>query len=206
MSLKWTCCLVVLGVMLSTTSRAQEDKSYLRIRLTQASALLAEKAEKGKYLEGTTEVDMSTVIGGLMLSYGTYGVGQSTLNTSIDAGSVQHTLTSKWQEGAFIFGVTRTTTLTLGGGLLSEGKGTVTYSGTEYTSTSVSGNSWFALFGLEYVLPLTIDFIPLEYVEVLVGYRENWLKYGGYQSGSTTLDSTVKVKSVQTLLGFGAVF
>ena len=105
-----------------------------------------------------------------------------------------------------LFGVTRTTTLTLGTGLLSKGTGTVTYSGTEYTSTSAKGSSWFAFFGLEYVLPLTIDFIPLEYVEVLLGYRENLLSYSGYQSATTTLDTTVKVKSVQTLLGIGLVF
>ena len=198
MPLKRTCCLL-LGLLLCTAPAVQAER-YLRIRLLQP------QSEQGKYREGSTEGKLATTGTGWLLSYGAFAVGQSTLTTSISLGDFQHKLISAWQEGAFIFGLTRTSSLTLGGGLLSAGKGTVTYSGTEYTSTSVSGNSWFALFGLEYVLPLTIDFIPLEYVEVLVGYRENLLKYGGYQSGSTTLDTTVKVKSVQTLLGFGAVF
>ena len=41
---------------------------------------------------------------------------------------------------------------------------------------------------------------------MLLGYRENLLSYSGYQSATTTLDTTVKVKSVQTLLGIGLVF
>ena len=204
MSLKRIGGLLLLGLLFAPPGQAEE--SFLRLRAIQVSALLAEKAEKSKYLEGTTQVDMTTVVEGAMLTYGSLGVGQSTLTTTIDAGDVQHTLISQWLEGAMVFGVTRTTTLTLGAGLLSQGTGTVTYRGTEYTSTSAKGSSWFAFFGLEYVLPLTIDFIPLEYVEVLLGYRENLLSYSGYQSATTTLDTTVKVKSVQTLLGFGVVF
>jgi len=41
---------------------------------------------------------------------------------------------------------------------------------------------------------------------VLLGYRENRLSYGGYQSGSSTLGNSVKVKTVQYLLGLGLVF
>lgn len=198
MPLKRTCCLL-LGLLLCTAPAVQAER-YLRIRLLQP------QSEQGKYREGSTEGKLGTTGTGWMLSYGDFAVGQSTLTTSISLGDFQHKLISAWQEGAFIFGMTRTSSLTLGGGLLSAGKGTVTYSGTEYTSSSASGNSWFGLMGFEYILPITFDLIKFEYVEVLLGYRENRLSYGGYQSGSSTLGNSVKVKTVQYLLGLGLVF
>ena len=54
--------------------------------------------------------------------------------------------------------------LTLGGGTISKGEGKLSYGGYECIGTKVSGNSYFALFGLEYILPVNLDIIPLEYV------------------------------------------
>jgi len=181
-------------------------ESFLRMRIYQQHPLWTKNAEQGSYMEGSTETSMETNLQGWMLSYGMLGLGGSTTVTEFNTGDKTHSLTGEWHDIGLIFGVTRTSTITLGTGNLSKGEGKVNYNVNEYIGSKVSGNSYFALFGLEYILPVNLDIIPFEYVEILVGYRENRMKYGGYQSGSITIDKALNVKSIQYLFGLGLVF
>ena len=91
-------------------------------------------------------------------------------------------------------------------GTISKGEGTLSYGGYEFIGTKVSGNSYFALFGFEYILPVNLEIIPLEYAEILLRYRENRMKCEGYQPGEITISTTNKVKTIQYLLGLGLEF
>ena len=181
-------------------------ESFLRMRIYQQHPLWTNNTEKGSYMEGSTKTPMETNLQGWMLSYNMIGLGGSTTVTEFNTGDKTHSLTGEWQDIGLIFGVTRTSTLTLGTGYLSKGEGKLSYNVTEYIGSKVSGNSYFALFGLEYILPVNLDIIPFEYVEILVGYRENRMKYEGYQSGDISIDKALNVKSIQYLLGLGLVF
>jgi len=174
--------------------------SYLRLRVIQPTS-----GDQGKYTSGGKEAGLDTVGSGWMLSYGFLGIGASSLTTKIDAGDTQHKLISEWNELSIVMAA-QTSSLTLGVGNLKEGKGTMSYKGNEYTSESATGTSWFGAVGIEYTLPFKLIFVPFDFVEVILGYRENLLTYENYQSGTTSLTSPVKVKTVQYLLGGGVVF
>ena len=74
------------------------------------------------------------------------------------------------------------------------------------TSSTATGSSWFVLFRLEYKLPLNLDFIGLDFTEILVGYRENLIELSNYHYESTTLSETDKFVTKQTIFGIGLVF
>lgn len=182
--------------------KAQEAQkgSNLRFRAYETNG------ELGKYNEGKTIGILETKGKGGMISYGFFGIGSSTLNTTLLVGDYSHTLISEWNELAFIFEITNTTTLTFGTGETSKGEGKVIYNNYEYTSSKILGKSWFAILGLEYTLPVTLDIIPFNYIELLLGYRDNKIKYSDYKRGGSTLNNNVKVQTNQYLFGFGVVF
>ena len=98
------------------------------------------------------------------------------------------------------------TSFTLGQGICSNGEGIVFNGNSELIGKKVSGTAFFATFGLEYVLPLNLDFIGLNFTEILFGYRENKLEYKEFKNYSTSISSNLKFKSVQYQFGVGFVF
>ena len=70
----------------------------------------------------------------------------------------------------------------------------------------MSGTSFLGFFGLECTLPLNLDFIGLDFTEILLGYKKNLMTYQSYMAGDTTLSSSLKVISIQYLFGIGLVF
>ena len=70
----------------------------------------------------------------------------------------------------------------------------------ELTSDKVTGTSWFGIFALEYELPINLDFIGLEFTEILFGYRSNQLEYSTFQNSSSILRNKLKIKSIHISL------
>ena len=103
--------IILLCLLCVLTSEGAE--SFLRMRGFQQHPIWTNTSEKGKYLEGSTETLMETKLQGWMLSYGMLGLGGSTTVTEFTSEAKKQALTAEWQEGGLIFGVTRTTTLTL---------------------------------------------------------------------------------------------
>ena len=98
------------------------------------------------------------------------------------------------------------TSFTFGQGLISEGEGSVSDGSSELIGKTVNGTAFFVAFGLEYVLPLNLDFIGLNFTEILLGYRENKLEYKDFKNNSSSISSNLKFKSVQYQFGVGLVF
>ena len=109
-------------------------------------------------------------------------------------------LTSNSTDAAVVLG--ELNTITLGAALKTEGEGSLSYLGRQYTTNSMIGSSFFGLVGFEYEVPLPV----LPTVEVVAGYKENRLTFKDFTSGSNTLSNSVKIKTVQYLFGFGMVF
>jgi len=90
-------------------------------------------------------------------------------------------------------------TLTLGLGSVSDGKGTITSSSKDYTTSKVSGSGYFGMVGVEFGI-----------FEVLVGYRKNSIEYKDFQGdpfGTTvTLDTNYKVSGGLLMMGLGLSF
>ena len=74
----------------------------------------------------------------------------------------------------------------------------------ELTSDTVAGTS--GLEFAEYELPINLDFIGLEFTEILFGYRNNQLEYSTFQNSSSILRNKLKIKSIQYQFGVGFVF
>ena len=87
-------------------------------------------------------------------------------------------------------------TMTLGAGIPS-GEGIITSStNTAYKSSTVSGYSFFTVFGIE-----------LSYFEILAGFRLNNIKYSEFESSSAnTLDGDYTVFGGQPVVGLGLSF
>ena len=66
--------------------------------------------------------------------------------------------------------------------------------------------SWFGIFAIEYELPLNLDFIGLEFTEVLFGYRENQIEYSNFQNSSSVMRNKLKIKTIHYQFGVGFVF
>jgi len=92
-------------------------------------------------------------------------------------------------------------TITLGGGIPSGiAKITNDYNfgrntESEYKSSTVSGGSYFTVFGLE-----------IGIFEFLLGYRVNNIEYTKFELESNTLDTKYKVSGGQTMIGLGLSF
>ncbi|MFL2750100.1 MAG: hypothetical protein ACJ0DI_11645 [bacterium] len=131
----------------------------------------------GSISSGTTNVSNSTNT----LIWNSWGIGQSVLkyntsksNTSYDlkntSTDLSYTLGDEW-------------TLTFGLGSVSNGNGTITTSSREYKSSNVSGSGYFGVFGME-----------IGIFEVLVGYRNNSVKYTEFQRDSSGTTVTLDTK------------
>jgi len=198
-----------LIIITSLTATSVFAESYVRIRGLQASPLLSDNAEKGKFKSGSDEIRMQTPPSkyqSAMLSYGIFGIGTTSMTTTFTFSSKEYSLNSEWTDGAFIFNGPGNTSITFGAGICSKGKGVISNQSSELTSDTVNGRSWFGVFSLEYELPVNLGFIGLEFTEILFGYRENTLEYSAFQNSSSTLKNKLKFKSIQYQFGVGFVF
>ena len=198
---------LIIITTLSASSVLAE--SLIRIRGLQVSPLLSDKAEKGKFKSGSEEVPMNTPPGeyhSVMISYGIFAVGSSSITTKFTFSNKDYSLTSNWMDGALIFNGPGKTSITLGTGISTKGEGLISNQSDTLTSDTVTGVSWFGVFALEYELPLNLDFIGLEFTEVLFGYRENQIEYSNFQNSSYVMRNKLKIKTIHYQFGVGFVF
>ena len=78
--------------------------------------------------------------------------------------------------------------LTLGLGTILNGKGNIVTNSSEYETSSVKGNHYFSIFGIE-----------LGYFELLFGYRRLQFEYKDFKRDS--LDNTVFLDTVYKISG-----
>ena len=198
--------LTIILILISSTALAE---NYLRLRGLQASPLLSDSSEKGKFKSGSSEVDLETPPSkyqSVMISYGSLGIGTSSITTIFTFSGNDYSLESNWLDGAFIFDGPGNTSITLGGGVSSAGKGLISNTSASVSTETLEGTSWFGVFGLEYELPLNLGFIGLEFTEVLFGYRQNNLKYKEFKNATTSVAGSLNIQTVQYQFGIGLVF
>jgi len=184
-------------------------ESLIRLRGMQPSHLLSNSAEKGSLKTGSNEIALKTNLAesqSILVSYGIFGIGSSSITTSFNNSGLDYTLKSEWMDVALVLDGPGNTSFTFGQGLISEGEGSVSDGSSELIGKSVNGTAFFVAFGLEYVLPLNLDFIGLNFTEILLGYRENKLEYKDFKNNSSSISSNLKFKSVQYQFGVGLVF
>jgi len=215
--LKWataTVIILVVSLLLTDTSFAQKKKggssgTFLRIRGLQASSLMIGPVERGVYKQNNQSYDIETVpsgTSGFMVSYGFLGVGRYSVESKVQSNGLYHQYNTDWLDLALVFDLVGNTSGTVGMGQLDNGQAEISNQIEKVTSSTATGSSWFVLFGLEYKLPLNLDFIGLDFTEILVGYRENQIEFSSYQYESTTLSETDKFVTKQTIFGVGLVF
>lgn len=106
-------------------------------------------------------------------------------------------LTNKSYDFSFTLG--RKWSLTFGFGMVSSGKGTITTSTREYTTSNVSGTGYFVALGME-----------IGFLEVLMAHRKNNFEYSEFQRNSSgtkvALDPKYKLSGEQMMIGFGFSF
>ena len=215
--LKWataTVVILVVSLLLTDTSFAQKKKggssgTFLRIRGLQASSLMIGPVERGVYKQNNQSYDIETVpsgTSGFMVSYGFLGVGRYSVESKVQSNGLYHQYNTDWLDLALVFDLVGNTSGTVGVGQLDKGQAEISNQFEKVTSSTATGSSWFVLFGLEYKLPLNLDFIGLDFTEILVGYRENQIEFSSYQYESITLSETDKFVTKQTIFGVGLVF
>ena len=109
-----------LIIITSLTATSVFAESYVRIRGLQASPLLSDNAEKGKFKSGSEEVPMSTPPSeyqSVLISYGIFSVGSSSITTKFTFSNKDYSLKSNWMDGALIFNGPGKTSITLGTGI-----------------------------------------------------------------------------------------
>ena len=109
--------LTIILILISSTALAE---NYLRLRGLQASPLLSDSSEKSKFKSGSSEVDLETPPSkyqSVMISYGSIGIGTSSITTTFTFSGNDYSLESSWLDGAFIFDGPGNTSITLGGGV-----------------------------------------------------------------------------------------
>ena len=215
--LKWataTVVILVVSLLLTDTSFAQKKKggssgTFFRMRGLQASSLMIGPVERGVYKQNNQSYDIETVpsgTSGFMVSYGFLGVGRYSVESKVQSNGLYHQYNTDWLDLALVFDLVGNTSGTVGMGQLDKGQAEISNQIEKVTSSTATGSSWFVLFGLEYKLPLNLDFIGLDFTEILVGYRENQIEFSSYQYESTTLSETDKFVTKQTIFGVGLVF
>ena len=115
-----------LTIITALTASSVFAESYVRIRGIQASPLLSDNAEKGKFKSGSDEIRMQTPPSkyqSAMISYGIFGIGTTSMTTTFTFSSKEYSLNSEWTDGALIFNGPGNTSITLGAGICSKGKG-----------------------------------------------------------------------------------
>ena len=184
----------------------------LRFRLIQA-ANIGNGVELESYKVGEKTYEMNSTVsknGGLLVLLGKYGVGYYDFQTKIDQSDdlLTHSLEAKFYEVAYLINTPGNSSLAFGGGLPFSGKGRISYpyNNSDLVSEEVMGYSWFAQVGLEYTLPVNLSFTGMDFAEVLLGYRQHYLEYSDYQSGSTKLSKPQLINSSQYQFGLGFVF
>ena len=145
-----------------------QAESFFRIRGIQASPLLTEKTERGVFKDDSGEIPMKTnpsETQSIMITYGIFGIGTSSFETSITSSSLEYRLKSNWFDTALIFDGPGNTSITIGTANLTSGKGVISaregisdYSTSNLSSVEASGSSIFYIFGLEYTLVLIFIF------------------------------------------------
>lgn len=186
-------------------------ESFFRIRSYQPSPLATDEIEKKKIKSGNQEIPMSlspSKSQGWMVSYGLLGLGTSKHSIDFSFENAAINLESQFQDLALIFGGLGNTTVSLGTGSMSSGKSEITSSSTSSTVEvgKANGSSLFVFFGLNYELPLDLDFIGLKNTEFLLGYREISMTYEGFEGSGISIGNKLKIKSVHYLFGVGLVF
>jgi len=131
------------------------------------------------------------------LIWNSWGIGQSVLKYKTSKSDTSYDLSNTSTDLSYTFG--DEWTLTLGLGSVSGGKGTLTSSSQDYTTSKVSGSGYFGMLGVEFGI-----------FEVLVGYRKDNVEYKDFQrdsSGTTvTLGTNYKVSGGQLMMGLGLSF
>ena len=147
----------------------------------------------GSISSGTTTVSNTST----SLIWNSWGIGQSVLKYKTSMSDTSYDVSNTSTDLSYTFG--DEWTLTLGLGSVSGGKGTITSSSKEYTTSKVSGSGYFGMVGVEFGI-----------FEVLVGYRKNSIEYKNFQGdpfGTTvTLDTNYKVSGGLLMMGLGLSF
>ena len=125
------------------------------------------------------------------------GVGYSTVRSSGSLEGVSHIFKNNCLDLSYTIG--NSLSFTLGAGHLIYGLGELSFNGVSYATENSTGEAVFMNFG-----------IPFFSVELLLGYRQNNIKYKNYQSqvsgSSVTLADSVKLISGQVNAGIGFLF
>jgi hypothetical protein len=208
--------VLALSVALFSLSVADalaiSDGSEWRFRLIQG-ANFGDGVELGSYKVGSKSYEMRSnpnKNSGLMLVVGSWGLGYYDFQTEINQTDalLTHKLDARFYEIGYLIQTAGNPSLTVGGGYPFSGKGTISYpySISDLVSEEVVGYSWFAQLGLEYTLPVNLAFTGLEFAEVLLGFRQNYLEYSSYQSASVKIGKPQPISSSQFQFGLGFVF
>jgi hypothetical protein len=203
------CVAVFSTEVLAQKKGGGSSGTFFRIRGLQASSLMIGPVERGVYKQNNQSYDIETVpsgTSGFMVSYGFLGVGRYSVESKVKSNGLYHQYNTDWLDLALVFDLVGNTSGTVGVGQLDKGKAEISNQIEKVTSSTAAGSSWFVMFGLEYKLPLNLDFIGLDFTEILVGYRENQIEFSSYQYESTTLSETDKFVTKQTIFGVGLVF
>ena len=198
-----------LIIITSLTATSVFAESYVRIRGLQASPLLSDNAEKGKFKSGSSEIDMETPPSkyqSIMISYGSLGIGTTSITTNFSFSGNNYKLENSWLDGAYIFPGPGNTSLTIGTGFTKSGTGIVSNSSDSVISKKSNGTSWFGVLSLEYDLPVNLNFLGLKFTEILFGYRQNSIEFEDFKNNNLTIDGSLKIQTIQYQFGVGLVF
>ena len=172
----------IKGEVSQTSRKTSSKPSKIRIR-----------GLSGSISSGTTTVSNTST----SLIWNSWGIGQSVLKYKNTKTTTSYDLSNTSTDLSYTFG--DELSLTLGLGTVSGGKGTITSSSKDYTTSKVSGSSYFGMVGVEFGI-----------FEVLVGYRKLNFGYKDFQrdsSGTTvTLGTNYEVSGGLLMMGFGLSF
>ena len=125
------------------------------------------------------------------------GLGYSTVRSNGSLESISYIFKNNYLDLSYTIG--NSLSLTVGAGLLINGRGELSFNGASYVTENSTGESVFMNFG-----------IPFFGGELLLGYRQNNTKYKIFQSQiseqSVTLDDSVDLISGQVNFGIGLLF
>ena len=116
-------------VLMALASGVAKAESYIRFRGYQPSPLLSESTEKGNYQVGSEKTKMGISLKksqGWMISYKMIGIGNTVLSNTFTYENAFYQLESNSQDAALIFNGPGNTSITLGSGIISSGKGSIT--------------------------------------------------------------------------------
>ena len=143
----------------------------------------------GSISSGTTTVSNTST----SLIWNSWGIGQSVLKYKTSKSDTSYDVSNTSTDLSYTFG--DEWTLTLGLGSVSGGKGTITSSSKEYTTSKVSGSGYFGMVGVEFGI-----------LEVLVGYRKVSIEYTDFQKDGTLLGTPFAVSLGLLVFGIGGSF